>query len=186
MATDIAANSDSTLTNSQGARRPSFTSLERPSTMWVCGEMGYAQMTSGRHMATASATATEPSICLSNETLLPLGEDQMVCGARGLHVAVGDVPGEALADRVLERGERDDARRRGECAEQRRAGHRPAEVLARDLRRRHREEALGGLRGVEDQACLRRDARQQLGQAEQRRVLDDDGVGVGDRLARAD
>jgi hypothetical protein len=29
--------------------------------MCVCGEIGYAQMTSGRHSATASATAREPS-----------------------------------------------------------------------------------------------------------------------------
>ncbi len=38
--TDIAANSLSTLMNSQGARAPLFTSSPRPSTMWVCGEIG--------------------------------------------------------------------------------------------------------------------------------------------------
>ena len=37
IATDIAANSDSTLTNSHGASSPVFTSCERFSTMCVCG-----------------------------------------------------------------------------------------------------------------------------------------------------
>ena len=59
--TDIAANSDSTFTNSHGASSPDLTSRERSSTMCVCGEIGYAQITSGRHSATASATAREPS-----------------------------------------------------------------------------------------------------------------------------
>src|SRR5438874_8320694 len=65
MATLIAANSDSTLMNSQGSSAPAFTSSPRPSTMWVCGEIGYAQITSGRHRATACATACEPSHCSS-------------------------------------------------------------------------------------------------------------------------
>jgi hypothetical protein len=33
--------------------------------MCVCGVIGYAQITSGRLSATASATARDPSICLS-------------------------------------------------------------------------------------------------------------------------
>ena len=40
MATLMAANSLSTLMNSHGASEPSFTRSPRPSTMWVCGEMG--------------------------------------------------------------------------------------------------------------------------------------------------
>ena len=40
MATDIAANSLSTLINSQGARRPSFTITPTASMMWVWGEIG--------------------------------------------------------------------------------------------------------------------------------------------------
>ena len=40
MATDIAANSDSTLTYSQPASLPLFTRALRASTMWVCGEIG--------------------------------------------------------------------------------------------------------------------------------------------------
>ena len=40
MATDIAANSDSTLMNSHGASSPVFTSSPIASMMWVCGEIG--------------------------------------------------------------------------------------------------------------------------------------------------
>ncbi len=40
IATDIAANSDSTFTNSHGASSPLLTSCERFSTMCVCGEIG--------------------------------------------------------------------------------------------------------------------------------------------------
>ncbi len=61
MHTDMAANSDSTLMNSQFSSAPDFTSIPMPSMMWVCGEIGYAHTTSGRHRATASATAREPS-----------------------------------------------------------------------------------------------------------------------------
>src|SRR5271157_2938327 len=75
IATDIAANSDSTFTNSQGASSPLFTSWERFSTMCVWGEIGYAQMTSGRHSATASATAREPSTCRSTRQLPQLVPD---------------------------------------------------------------------------------------------------------------
>ena len=62
MAADIAANSDSVLMNSHGARRPDFTSRLSASTMWVCGEIGYAQITSGRQRATMTATSADPSI----------------------------------------------------------------------------------------------------------------------------
>ena len=40
MATDIAANSDSTLMNSHGDSSPVFTSSPSASMMWVCGEIG--------------------------------------------------------------------------------------------------------------------------------------------------
>ncbi len=99
MATDIAANSDSTLTNSHGASSPVFTSWESPSTMWVCGEIGYAQMTSGRHSATASATARDPSSCLSMGGLPHRGLHVLV-GRRGCgRVAFADLAGEPVADR---------------------------------------------------------------------------------------
>ena len=50
---------------SHGASSPVRTRSESASTMWVCGEIGYAATTSGRQSATASATACEPSIWLS-------------------------------------------------------------------------------------------------------------------------
>src|SRR6478736_2621099 len=65
MQADIAPNSDSTMRYSQGASSPVRTRSERDSTMCVCGEMGYAAITSGRHSVTARATACEPSIWLS-------------------------------------------------------------------------------------------------------------------------
>src|SRR3954453_18428964 len=99
MATDIAANSDSTLTNSHGVSDPDFTSSARPSTMCVCGEIGYAQMTSGRHSATASATARDPSICLSTGQLLSFGTHEPVRGGRRGDVAVGLGTGEPAGDR---------------------------------------------------------------------------------------
>ena len=40
MATDSAANSDSTLMNSQFCNAPVFTIAPTPSTMWVCGVIG--------------------------------------------------------------------------------------------------------------------------------------------------
>src|SRR5487761_1964286 len=81
--TDMAANSDSTLMNSHGARSPLFTSSPIASMMCVCGEMGYAQTTSGLQCATASATALEPSICRSMMQLLFLGAYEVVGVSRG-------------------------------------------------------------------------------------------------------
>jgi len=69
MATDSAANSDSTLMNSQFFRWPSLTISPRPSTIWVCGVIGYAQITSGRQSAMVSAIACEPSACFSMTVL---------------------------------------------------------------------------------------------------------------------
>src|SRR6266511_1421433 len=126
----IAANSDSTLRNSHRPRSPRFTIAERPSTMCVCGEIGYAQMTSGRHIATAAATAWEPSICLSTGELRSVGDD----GERGLGrtgVALAHLAGELLANRRRQRGQRDDLGERDESAEERRVGERAADVLAR-------------------------------------------------------
>src|SRR5215475_1071914 len=75
IATDNAANSDSTLMNSQFASSPAFTISPKPSTMCVCGVIGYAQITCGRHSAIASATACEPSVCLSIDGVLRFGGD---------------------------------------------------------------------------------------------------------------
>src|ERR687884_1425339 len=98
MQTDIAENSDSTLMYSHGASVPCFTSAESASTMCVCGEIGYAAITSGRHSATASATAREPSICLSTDGLLAVGRHEVVGGLRRGDVAGADAAGEALAN----------------------------------------------------------------------------------------
>src|SRR3954452_25062716 len=78
IANDIAENSDSTLMYSHGASVPSFTSAESASTMCVCGEIGYAAMTSGRHSATATPPARDPSICLSMGPLPRRALDQPV------------------------------------------------------------------------------------------------------------
>ena len=48
--------------------------------MCVCGEIGYAEITSGRHSATASATAREPSICLSTGRLRRCAAHEVVGG----------------------------------------------------------------------------------------------------------
>src|SRR5688572_1482958 len=66
MQAESAPNSDSTIRYSHGARSPAPTRSDRASTMWVCGEIGYAATTCGRHRATVSATARDPSSCLSN------------------------------------------------------------------------------------------------------------------------
>src|SRR4051794_24298019 len=94
MATDIAANSDSTLTYWQLPSSPFFTIAERRSTMCVCGEMGYAQMTSGLQYAIACATAWDPSTCCNNRGLL----DQVVRGRGSSDVAVGELAPELLSD----------------------------------------------------------------------------------------
>src|SRR4051812_30896443 len=114
MATDMAANSDSTLMYSHGASAPVLTSPESASTMWVCGEIGYAGMTSGRHRATVSATAREPSICLSG---MPCALHDRVRRGRGRGVRLRHRAREARADRRRHRLERDDPAERGEAAE---------------------------------------------------------------------
>src|ERR1700693_144827 len=77
LAPESAANSDSTLMNSHPPSSPAFTNSPSPSTMCVCGVMGYAQMTCGRQSAMASATAREPSICLSMNGLPAAAHDRM-------------------------------------------------------------------------------------------------------------
>ena len=97
IATDSAANSDSTLMNSQLASSPVFTISPSASTMCVCGVMGYAQITCGRHSATASATAREPSVCLSIDRVLRLDRELERLRRRG-DVLLGHRGRELLAD----------------------------------------------------------------------------------------
>src|ERR671933_1404526 len=91
IATDIAENSDSTLMYSHGASSPPFTSADSASTMCVCGEIGYAAITSGRQSATASATARDPSICLSTNGLRPVARQAVVGRPSRGHVARSDL-----------------------------------------------------------------------------------------------
>src|SRR4051812_35995603 len=93
MHTDMAENSDSTLTNSHGASSPVRTIVDSASTMCVCGEMGYAPITSGRQRATAWATALDPSSCASTGGL------QVVGGAGGGGVGPPDPAREHRLDR---------------------------------------------------------------------------------------
>src|SRR5215218_1341143 len=109
MHADIAANSLSTLRYSQDPSSPAFTICERPSTICVCGEIGYAQMTSGRQAATVSATARDPSICLDMRRL----PEEGVRGFGGGDVVRRDGAGESLADRGGDRPQRHDAGQRG-------------------------------------------------------------------------
>src|SRR6188768_4081432 len=99
MAADIAANSDSTIRYSHGASSLR-TRSESASTMCVCGEIGYAEITSGRHNATAFATASEPSSWLRIDVhLLAPRDGDLVRGLRRSDVALRDPAREAVANR---------------------------------------------------------------------------------------
>src|SRR6516225_11642562 len=117
IATESAANSDSTLMNSQLARSPAFTISPRPSTMCVWGVIGYAQITCGRQSATASATACEPSVCLSIDGLPAFGRHVERFGRRR-DVLLRDCRRELFAYRGEHRRQLDHAGDRGEPAEQ--------------------------------------------------------------------
>src|SRR5215207_4294959 len=97
-------------------------------------------MTSGRHSATVSATAREPSICLGTGGL----REALARGLRGRGVAIAKLAAEALVDRPGEGVCGDDSGDGGQRAEQRRARQRPAEVLASELAGGDRREVPGG------------------------------------------
>ena len=73
-------------------------------------------------------------------------------------------------------------------------------MLARELGRRHRQQALAAepldelaepelveaARGVDQDVAVRAEPAEEVDLVQQRRVLDDQRVGLGDRLARAD
>src|SRR5512143_1883783 len=137
IATDIATNSDSTLMYSQGVSLPECTIRPSASTMCVCGEIGYAQITSGRHKPTASATAAEPSVCLSMDGLLLLAHDEVECRGGCSDVRLGDFRGELLADCRVDGLQRHPPGQGSKAAEQRRVRQRAPDVLHRDLRGGH-------------------------------------------------
>src|SRR5512132_2896750 len=118
IATDSAANSDSTLMYSQPLSSPPLTSSPSASTMCVCGVIGYAQMTCGRASAIASATAREPSVCLSMRRLPHFHGGRVSLGGRS-DVGLGDFRRELGSDRSDHRVEPYAAAYRGEAAEQR-------------------------------------------------------------------
>src|SRR5512138_3531960 len=179
--------------NWQRPTAPAATSSPRPSTMWVCGEIGYAQITSGRHSATASATAREPSICFS----MPFFHHVVVRGGRRGDVARGHFAGELLLDRGADRSERDLPGKGRKAAEQGSIRHRPADVLQRELGRRHRAgpepvheliqaELLEAARGIDQDGAAAREPGEDIDLVQEGRVLNDDRVGLHYRLAQPD
>src|SRR6478736_6562540 len=117
MHADMAPNSDSTMRYSHDASSPVRTRSESDSTMCVCGEIGYAAITSGRHRVTARATACEPSIWLRIGQPPHRREDVLVGGLRGPRVALTHLAREPVPDRVADRPQRHLAGERGEGAE---------------------------------------------------------------------
>src|SRR6185369_13053539 len=99
---------------------------------------GYAQITSGRHNATACATASEPSICLSMHGSIHGGERELVGDARSRDISRAHLAGKFFLDRLRDRFELQLPADRRESAEQRRIGQRAPYVLQRKLRGRHR------------------------------------------------
>src|SRR3954452_25480114 len=106
-------------------------------------------MTSGRQRATVSATAAEPSSCLSTRHLAEFaaGMGERVASRRGGWLA--DDAGEAVPERALDGLQRDRPLERGQRAEQRRARERAATPGAGDVARADAEHE--GLRGVVQQ-----------------------------------
>src|SRR6185369_5193800 len=167
-----------------------------PSTMWVCGEIGYAQITSGRQRATASATAAEPSTCLSMLVLPMPCFDEIVSGGGGGDIRVGDARAETFPDCRADRVERNPSGRRRQRTEQRGVRQRLADIRERKLGRRHRghcsacreilESELGDRAGSIDQhETVRREAAKDIHLVQQGRILDDDRVRREDGLAQA-
>src|SRR5919198_659757 len=148
-------------------------------------------MTSGRHRATVSATAREPSACLSMSQLHEVG------GPRGRDIGLAERAGEALANRGGQRPERERAGDRGEPAQQRRARQRAPEVLARQLggRQGDEREAVDDVleaqlrdaaAGVDEYVRALAHAAEDVDLVQQGGVLHDQRVGLRDRLAGAD
>src|SRR5436309_14162639 len=118
--------------NSQSARSCAFTISPRASTICVCGVIGYAQITSGRHSATASAMAREPSACLSMCGLPELVHDgERRPGRRD--VFLGYRAGKLGADRRDDGIQLELPCRGCERAEQRHVRHRAPDVLQSEL-----------------------------------------------------
>ena len=201
MATDIAANSDSTLMNSQRAERARLHHLAQP-----LDDVGLRRDRVGAdHLRPAQGDGFGDGVrafsLLEHVRPRVISTAHVRVGRAGRgDVALGHLAGELFADRRGHRLERDPPRHRGESAQQRRVGHRPADVLEREVGRRHactgvpaaslREfadaEFVEGARGVDEDVALARQAAEHIHLVQQRRVLDDQRVGLQDRLAQAD
>src|SRR5689334_16248691 len=99
----MAANSDSTVRNSQWGIRPCRTIDPTASTMCVWGVIGYAGTTLGRQRATASAIAREPSIW----SRMLAHRQPVVRRPRRGNVAFCDLALEPAADGLLQAGQPD-------------------------------------------------------------------------------
>ena len=197
IAADIAPGSDSTIRYSHGASSPMRT-RSSASTMCVCGEIGYAEITSGRQSATALATG-ERAFDLATDDLRCLELRGGVRRLRGNDVARRDLRFEARSDGGRDRRDRDDARQRSGTTQQGGVRQGPAEVLARELGRRHRDERSGRSRTARSSRPSSANVRVVLIRTnascptppktsttvmQQRQVTDDQHVGLDDQFPR--
>ncbi len=120
--------------------------------------------------------------------------------AGGGDIGFADSAGEFLADRLEHRVQFENPRHRGEAAEQRRIRQRPAQMTPRDLARAHaagvaRRETVGEVgdpqlgeaaRRIDQQIAVRLEAGKDVDGMQQRRILDDQRVGLHDRFAQPD
>ena len=172
--------------------------------MWVCGEIGYAATTSGRHRATVSATAREPSICLRMAHSLGPAVDQ----ARACRRPAGRCAVERLRPRrrtaaAIAPLHRLQAHRRRSGRRRRRAarcwagagraaagpGRSPARVthaLTGRSRARSRPSSAGVREVLTSTTPSSASPSRTSRDAQQRRVLDHHHVRVVDRVVRPD
>src|SRR5579864_3352844 len=157
-------------------------------------------MTSGLDSATASATAREPSTCLSTGGLRDLQSHELEGAFGTCYVTFGELPRESVTYGSNHRGERDHPGEGGKAAEQYSVRDWPTHCLSSDLRRRHRHRARGSKRrrqiadtqlgeaaaGIDEQVALFRQTAEEVDLVEQGRVLDDQGVRARNRLVCPD
>src|SRR5947207_14167085 len=98
-------------------------------------------MTCGRHSAMASATAREPSVCLSIHRLLRLARNAERF-RRGADILLGERAWKFLANGFNERRQLDHAGNRSECSEEGHVRHRATHMLQRKLGGRKRAQSI--------------------------------------------
>ena len=204
MQADIAANSDSTFRYSQGASSPGSHQVgEALDDVGLRRDRVGARSPRAGRAATASATACEPSSCSKHGAASATSPMHV---ARRRPRAAATLASATSARRTRsriaarDRVERDQAGERGEAAEQRRVGQRAPECARRarsvagTVSSRSPPEALGELAEPElvearavlliEDVAVGRQPGEQVHLVQQGRVLDDQRVGLGDRLAR--